>query len=153
MKKLFSTLTLIVLTSLLIAASPVGAPCEKVKGTGATFGTGPTSFAGTATFDDGRIADVSTNLLGPPRAGDDGTLHATTSHTFTFGDGSTFTTMDKAVLSPVEGPLYNLNTRATIITGTGAYKDACGSLSVHGTIDISTGTVVWRFNGQVCECR
>ncbi len=91
-------------------------------------------------------------LLGPPRVTEDGTLHATTSHTFVFADG-TFTTLDSAVLSPTDTQgVYRLNTRATISGGTENYANACGSLSIHGTIDLVSREVVWRFTGRVCDC-
>jgi hypothetical protein len=138
------------------AAFSYGSNCERVKGTGHTFATGPRVFQGTASVaGDGQTVNVAvtTTLLGQPTATEDGTLLAATSHTFVFPDGSTFTTIDRAVLSPTDTPgLYRINTDASIDRGTGDYANACGKLSIHGTIDLFGGEVVWRYTGQLCSC-
>lgn len=158
MKKIFThTISLVLCAVLLTAVAIQASPdCTKVKGTGNTAAIAEGVFQGTAAFNNSgqtQNANVTTYLLGPPRATEDGTLHATTSHTFDFGNGSSFTTLDSAVLSPTETPgLYNLNTRATITGGTGQYTDACGPLSIHGTINLASGQVIWRFTGRICEC-
>jgi hypothetical protein len=130
--------------------------CDMIKGTGHTFAIGRTTFQGTASIDNGGqtvSASVTTNLLGPPTATEDGTLHATTSHTFVFSDESSFTTIDRAVLSPTDKPgLYRLNTNATISAGIGRYENAYRGLSIHGTINLITGEVVWRFTGRIYVC-
>ena len=130
--------------------------CDKVRGTGLTFAIGPSTFQGNASLNvNGTdvIVSVTTNLLGPPTATEDGTLLATTSHTFVFPDGSSFTTLDHAVLSATDAPgLYNLNTRAAITGGAGAYEDACGQLSIHGTINLINGEVQWNVTGRICDC-
>lgn len=158
MKRSVIYLTTLALSALLVCAPRAHAKsdCDNVKGTGNTFATGPATFQGTATFKIGgqtQNASVTTNLLGPPEVGDDGTLHARTSHSFVLEDGSSITTVDNAVLSPTSTPgLYRLNTRAAITEGTGAYEDACGRLSIHGTINLVTGEVAWRFTGRICDC-
>ncbi|MEO8041621.1 MAG: hypothetical protein ABI646_03325 [Acidobacteriota bacterium] len=157
MKKITSLIISLALFGILISAPSVDAKdgCNRVSGTGNTFATGPTTFQGTALLRiDGRLETVSvtTNLLGPPKVGDDGTLLAHTSHTFVFDDGSSFTTLDNAVLSPTDtSGLYNLNTRAAIIQGTGSFENAFGILSIHGTINFISGEVIWRFKGQLCN--
>ena len=157
MKKITTYLTTLILLSLatLIAGAQTRTGCDKVRGTGNTFATGPATFQGTATVNIGGqeyTATVTTNLLGPPKVTDDGTLLAHTSHTFVFSDGSTFTTFDNTVLSPTDAPgVYDLNTRAEIIQGTGGYGGVSGSLSIHGTISFVSGEVVWRFTGQICN--
>lgn len=158
MKKLFTYSILLVLCGLVF--SPVrtlaGSPCDKVSGTGNTTAVGPAAFQGTASVKiDGQVlnASVTTVLLGQPQQTEDGTLQAATSHTFAFSDGSSFTTLDSAILSPTDTPgVYRLNTRAAISGGTGAYANACGSFSIHGTINLITGVVDWRFTGRVCDC-
>jgi hypothetical protein len=159
MKRNFISALLIntLLTTLLsTAAFSLGSNCETVKGTGHTFATQPGTFQGTAYVTSERQttnAAVTTTLLGAPTPTADGTLLASTSHTFVFPDGSTFTTIDRAVLSPTDTPgLYRLNTDAAIDGGTGAYANACGDLSIHGTINLITGEVIWRFTGRVCNC-
>jgi len=130
--------------------------CDKVSGNGRTLAVGPATFQGIASLNlDNTSVNVSvtTNLLGPPTATEDGTLLAKTSHTFVFQDGSTLTTLDHAVLSPTDTPgLYNLNTRAAITGGTGTYEDACGQLSLHGTVNFLSGEIEWSVTGRVCDC-
>jgi hypothetical protein len=157
MKKQIGNLISLALLALLCASViNAGPDCENLKGTGHTFAIGPATFQGTARMGiGGRQADaaVTTNLLGPPTASEDGTLHAATSHTFVFNDGRTFTTIDRAVLSPTDIPgIYRLNTIAAISAGSGDYAAACGQLSIHGTINLITGEVIWRFTGRVCQC-
>ena len=155
-RNLICKFSLILVALLSQTAFSAGADCESVKGSGHTFATGPGVFQGTATISgNGQTvtAAVTTVLLGPPTATADGTLLAATSHTFVFPDGSTFTTIDRAVLSPTDtAGLYRLNTDAAIDGGTGAYANACGSLSVHGTINLISGEVIWRFTGRICSC-
>ena len=157
MKRILICKLCIVLAAILSqAAFSSGADCELVKGTGHTFATGPGVFQGSAVVAaNGQTinAAVTTVLLGPPTATPDGTLLAVTSHNFVFPDGSTFTTIDRAVLSPTDTPgLYRLNTDAAIDGGTGTYAKACGSLSVHGSINLISGEVIWRFSGRICNC-
>jgi hypothetical protein len=158
MKKLFThAISLVICGILLFTGALQAAPvCTKISGTGQTAAVAAGVFEGTAAVKiNGQIqtAAVTTYLLGAPETTEDGTLKATTSHTFVFEDGSSLTTLDRAVLSPTSTPgLYDLNTRATITGGTGAFADACGSLNIHGTINLVTGQVLWRFNGRVCDC-
>ena len=130
--------------------------CDKVSGTGHTLAVGPATFQGIANLNLNNtdvIVTVTTNLLGLPTATEDGTLLATTSHTFVFQDGGSLTTLDHAVLSPTSTPgLYNLNVRASITGGTGTYQDACGQLSIHGTINFLSGEVQWSVTGRICDC-
>lgn len=155
MKKLFTNSLSSVLCGLLLFTAAIQAKpdCANVKGTGNTQAVAEGVFQGTANFSQNQTATVTTYLLGAPTASEDGTLRANTSHTFTFANGSSFTTLDRAILSPTDLPgLYNLNTKATITDGTGSYASACGSLNIHGTINLITGDVVWRFTGRICDC-
>ena len=158
MKNLLTYTISLVLCGLLLftTAAQAKPDCAKVKGTGNTAAVAQGVFQGTAAVDsNGQTQNVSvtTYLLGPPTVIEDGTLHATTSHTFGFADGSSFTTLDRAVLSPTDTPgVYRLNTKATISGGTGIYANACGSLNIHGTINLFSGEVDWRFTGRVCNC-
>jgi hypothetical protein len=158
MKKLFTHVISLVVCGLLLftGALQAGPDCTKTSGTGQTAAVAQGVFEGTAAVKiDGQSqnAAVTTYLLGAPETTEDGTLKATTSHTFVFADGSSLTTLDRAVLSPTATPgLYNLNTQATITGGTGAYADACGSLNIHGTINLISGQVDWRFTGRLCDC-
>ncbi|HVE57651.1 MAG TPA: hypothetical protein VNB22_12530 [Pyrinomonadaceae bacterium] len=158
MNKIFKYAITSVLCGLLLftGAAQANPDCSKLSGTGQTAAVAPGVFEGTAAVKiNGQTqnAAVTTYLLGAPTTAEDGTLKATTSHTFVFADGSSLTTLDRAVLSPTETPgLYNLNTQATITGGTGIYANACGSLNIHGTINLITGQVDWRFTGRICDC-
>ena len=155
MKNLLTYTISLVLCGLLLftTAAQAKTDCAKVKGTGNTAAVAQGVFQGTANFGQNQTAMVTTFLLGAPTITEDGTLHATTSHTFDFGNGNSFTTLDRAVLSPTDTPgVYRLNTRATISGGTGIYANACGSLNIHGTINLFSGEVDWRFTGRVCDC-
>jgi hypothetical protein len=158
MSKLTTCAVVLVLFTLmpLTFAAAAKSDCDKVHGTGHTFAIGPATFQGTASLNlngSDLVVSVTTNLLGPPTATEDGTLMATTSHTFVFPDGSSFTTLDHAVLSQTDTPgLYNLNTRAAITGGSGTYELACGRLSIHGTIDLINGEVQWKVTGSICAC-
>ena len=158
MFKLTTYIVFLALFGLMVFTSGAEAKsdCDKVSGTGHTFAVGPTTFQGIASLNINStniVVTVTTNLLGPPTATEDGTLLATTSHTFVFQDGSSLTTLDHAVLSPTNTPgLYNLNTRAAITGGTGSYESACGQLSIHGTINLISGEVQWSVTGRICDC-
>jgi hypothetical protein len=155
MKKTSIYSILLILCGLLSLAGETKAEpgFEKVRGAGHTTAISQTAFQGAAELQVGGetlTANVTTVLLGPPTVTADGTLHAATSHTFSFTDGSSFVTLDRAVLSPTDEPgVYRLNTRATILDGTGIYADASGALNIHGTINLLTGVVDWRFDGRV----
>lgn len=158
MKKLPTYIVSLSLLGILIfaPAATTASDCGKVTGTGNTFAIGPTTFEGTATLnmnDQSVSSTVITNLLGAPKTGDDGTLHVETSHHFSFADGSSFTTLDKAVLSPTATPgVYDLNSRLEIVQGTGNFETACGRLSGHGTLNFITGEAQWWATGRICDC-
>ena len=69
--------------------------CDPDKADGVCVGMGIISIAG----EEFEVA-LETVLLGEPVEGDDGTLHAVTSHTVVFNDQDSFTTIDRAVLEP-----------------------------------------------------
>ncbi|MFQ5806227.1 MAG: hypothetical protein ACE5I3_07250 [Phycisphaerae bacterium] len=140
------------------------AGCDPVSGHGDTAQENPgdptSPFVGTATVrirgDTFEDVAVTTILLGPPKEGDDGTLIAQTSHTFTVDDpeGSlqgSFTTTDKAVLEPTDTPgLFRLNSNMKITSGTGDFENAGGRLHGHGEIDLGMGEASFDINGVIC---
>lgn len=84
-------------------------------------------------------------------------LHLETFHVFDLGDG-TLMTVDRGVQAPVDPPVYRLNNHYVIVGGTGAYADASGFLSVHGTLiidfaglDPRNGSISATYRGRVCH--
>ena len=113
--------------------------CDPVSGSGATVVnpmTGDFEGTGTLTIRGEEFnVEIITSLIQGPVPGDDGTLHATTQHTFTFPDGSSFTTTDKAILEPTETDgTFTLNSNMEITWGTGDFAEADGRLHGHGQI-------------------
>ncbi len=123
-----------------------GPACDPVSGDGATaVGEVPGVFEGSAGLrirGDEFEVSVNTILCGLPREGDNGTMHATTSHTFTFTDGSSFTTTDKATMEPIEGEpgAFTLNSTMRVCSTPCGVKEDCenarGRLHAHGEIDL-----------------
>ena len=71
--------------------------------------------------------------LDTPRYSDEGVLHATSEHTFYFGNGNSFTTADKVVGDPTGTlGLYRINVKLRVVSGTGIFEGAVGNLIVHG---------------------
>lgn len=81
-------------------------------------------------------ASLAVQLLEMVYSGNDeeGVFHATAVSTLDFGDGNTFTTTDKIVGVPMGDGLYIVNEALTIDSGTGAYAEARGNLSIHGQV-------------------
>jgi hypothetical protein len=146
------------------------AGCDPVSAIGTSFSVpvdiGPVTvcaFAGSADISvrKQQFVDVPviTFLLGPPRGGDDGTLHAATSHTFDFGALGGFTTLDKAKLEPTDTPgVFRLISNLEIVSGTGIFERARGRLAGRGgeivlpsdAPECAGGEANWEFHGAVC---
>jgi len=129
----------------LLALCPVtnaGDECQPFTAVGATVGTSPVTFAGSATTTLGE-AEVHVTLLGAKPAAD--ALNAVTSHVMIVG-GLTLTTEDAAMLKPTTIPgLYELNTQAKIVAGGG------GHLSIDGLVYLGPGAwAKWLARGVVC---
>ena len=144
--------------------------CDPVSATGTVFSVpvdiGPLTvcaFAGSADvfLRKQQFVNVSviTFVLGPPRVGGDGTLHAATSHTFDFGDLGSFTTQDKAKLEPTDTPgVFRLISNLEIVSGTGIFEGARGRLAGRGgeivlpsdAPECAGGEANWEFHGAVC---
>ncbi len=135
--------------------------CDPLSGSGHTFGVAEGVFEGEGIlFIRGEefAVSITTILLGPPVEGDDGTLHAVTSHTFVFDDDdeSSITTIDKAVLEPLETPgWYRINSNMKIASGTGEFDAARGRLHAHGEICLVPGSeeAIFTIRGTICERR
>jgi hypothetical protein len=135
----------------LLVPAYAGSPAHPVKGFGETYAISPFEFEGTGALIIGGVEhDVSiyTMLLGDPVPGSDGTLHAATSHTFTFTDGSTLVTMDRAVLDPITQPcLFRLNSVMHIVDATGMFAGFSGKMTAHGDIDLCIGETQFSIRG------
>lgn len=157
-----ATTTLLFLSVLFATAAPTvsaQSDCHKVRGT-AVAHLGPpaaTCPAGTISGVSGDVFDESNNLIGTATAcltgleqeGNNGVFHATLTHTFIFTagelQGTTISTQDRAVLSPVGRPLlFRVNNRLDVTTG------GSGSLHTHGTVNFANGDVMLRYNGRIC---
>jgi hypothetical protein len=127
-----TSIPVLALASLIVSGLALAAGRDPVSGsgtaelnllTGAAVGQAELTIADTTL-----PADVFVQLTSQV-PGDDGSLHATATHTFEFADG-TFTTTDKGVID-TDG---TLNEHLTIVSGTGDFEGAAGELAVHGQV-------------------
>lgn len=119
---------------------PLLAPCAPspgypVVGGGSSTAISENEFAGTATLVVGEevyettVAIIVSEIV----VDDDGTQHVTASHTFTFADGTSFTTTDEETAVPTETPgLYTLSANMVITEG-----DYRGKLQAVGTMNFA----------------
>ena len=123
-----------------------------IQGSGVSLQINAGQFAGVGQQRIGQM-DVShttlTTLLSlAPGPGN--TLVGQTTHTFDFGSLGSITTMDDLRLTPVNGAgLYQLSTRAVIVSGTGNFAGATGRMSFNGFANLATGQVTWMGHGQI----
>ena len=74
-------------------------------------------------------------------------------HTFVSDDGqSSFTTADRAVCAPAGSnpAVCRVNDVLTIVSGTGVFANANGSLRNHGIIDLTSFSLTISLRGRVC---
>ena len=118
-----------------------GAVVEDTTGSGATAAINDYQFAGTATLTihgQEKSADLLVTVLAEPEIDANGVHHVVASHTFTFADGSSFTTSDTETAVPTETDgLYTLTAHMEVVSGTGIYEGVTGQLVAHGTIDFA----------------
>lgn len=143
--KVCNTLILALLLPLPALANDV---CHEILALGATQATGPTTFVGDA---HSNLGSMSVNVeITSTRPNADGSLTATTAHTFT-GRGLVFTTSDRARLVPMNDQgHYRLDTQATIVDGTWLELGVWGHLKLDGLINLVTGQARWLAEGVVC---
>ena len=161
MKKIFTCSLSLVLCGLLFLTTTTQANpgCHEVRGTVVAHlaPPAPNCPAGTISGVEGNVFDASNNLIGTTSAclttleqsGNDGALHATLTHTFIFtaGElrGTTISTQDNAILSPVAPPLlFRVNNKLNVTTG------GSGFLRTHGTVNFANGEVTLRYSGRIC---
>ena len=84
-----------------------------------------------------------------------GAQHITLQHKFESTDPARpgiFTTEDRAVCAPAgkDPAVCRVNEVLTIVSGTGIFANAEGSLRNHGIIDLSTFSLSFSIRGRVC---
>jgi len=102
----------------------------------------------------GMLSSYVTSLEASGSTGQ-GAQHITLQHTFVSTDPArpgTFITSDRAVCAPAgkDPAVCHVNDVLTIISGTGIFANATGSLRSHGTIDLATFTLTFSLRGRVC---
>jgi hypothetical protein len=134
-KMVTPVLALVVFIVLTTALAEPGA--DPVSGTGAAvanMNTGQATGVATLVVRGVELSATVAVQLGIPSFSDEGVLHAESSHTFTFANG-TITTSDKIVGEPVnEFGLFALNEKLTIVSGTEDFEGVSGNLTVHGQL-------------------
>jgi hypothetical protein len=121
--------------------------CSVVNGSASVvFDPAVGGFVGPVDLDaDGAPDAISTATVLSIVPSEDGTLHAVTSHVVVLTSGATFTTLDRAILSPKDTPgLYRLNTDAPITSG------ASGKLKIHGEVHLIEGWAEVDVHGRIC---
>lgn len=123
--------------------------CEAVQGTVAGQSVpvlnddgAPTGFQVEKATVAGTMSGTSSATFTIERAGEDGTMHLTGSHTFWDGaDQFLFRTRDEG-LTTADGHVENA---MTIIEG------ATGSLATTGRVNLQTGALTLDYTGEVCR--
>jgi hypothetical protein len=161
MKKLFTYNFSLVLCGLLLFTTTAQAnpDCREVRGTVVAHLAPPAAACPVDTISgvSGDVFDAANNLIGTTTAcltgleqrGNNVALHATLTHTFIFTageiQGTVIGTQDRAVLSPVDAPLFfRVNNKLDITTG------GSGFLRTHGTVNFANGEVTLKYNGRIC---
>jgi hypothetical protein len=121
-----------------LSASPFGAAPNPV-----VFGDIP-----------GLLSSVVTGLETSGAQGQ-GAQHLTLQHTFVSTDPSrpgSFQTEDRAVCAPAgrDPNVCRVNDVLHVVSGTGIFANASGSLRNHGTIDLNTFSLTFSIRGRVC---
>lgn len=114
------------------------------------FGPGPVTFGNVP----GMLSSIVTGLQASGSGGQ-GAQHITLQHTFVSTDPArpgTFTTEDQAVCAPAgsDPNVCHVNDVLTVVSGTGIFANAEGSLRNHGVIDLNAFTLTYSIRGRVC---
>jgi hypothetical protein len=102
----------------------------------------------------GMLSSYVTSLAASGSTGQ-GAQHITLQHTFVSTDlarPGTFITSDQAVCAPAgkDPASCRVNDVLTIVSGTGVFANAEGSLRNHGIIDLATFSLTFSTRGRVC---
>lgn len=106
----------------------------------------PATIAGVS----GMLSSVVTGL-NPSGAKDQGAQHLTLIHFFNSEQG-TFMTSDRAVCAPAgaEAGICRVNDVLSVVSGTGVFANAEGSIRNHGVINLIDNTISISLRGRVC---
>ena len=156
-----AALTLAVVAALDVSAAPQpAADCMNVFAEGggplANVG-GVLGFApAPVTLGDlpGMLSSVVTTLDASGARGQ-GAQHLTLVHTFVSTDPArpgTLTTRDRAVCAPAgsDPAVCRVNDVLTVVSGTGIFANAAGSLRNHGELNFDTFSLTFSIRGRVC---
>jgi hypothetical protein len=102
----------------------------------------------------GMLSSVVTSYSASGAQGQ-GAQHLTLEHTFVSTDAArpgSFTTQDRAVCAPAGSDPFvcRVNDVLTVVSGTGIFANASGSLRNHGLIDMNTFSLTFSIRGRVC---
>ena len=144
--------------SLLVAPARADSGCESVRGELVANAPPLGPFAGQASLRIGSKAlhvEVAVTGTGA-KVTEDGTVVGTTSITYDFGSGDTFTTGENHfALAPTETPgVFSLSDQGRITEGTGRFLNSFGKLVLHGTVSFSasgTGEAILEVKGRLCD--
>jgi hypothetical protein len=99
----------------------------------------------------GEMASV---LVGQETSGskEQGASHLRLKHAFRTASGDYFMTEDRAVCAPAgtDPQTCRVNDVLTIVSGTGVFSNANGTLRNHGTADFVAGTLAFSIRGRIC---
>ena len=148
------------LLGILLPGAPAlgGEACEKatisVQATAATADP-MGAYNGTALITMGEGEYAGEVVINPVsmRLGEDGAIHMEFQNQFYIPAlDSTMDCHDKLVLVPTDDPyLYQINNRAYVQGGTGAFSEAYGRLIAHGTMNVAQGYVEVEAKGRICD--
>lgn len=143
---------------LLVAPARADSGCESVRAELVLHAPPLGPFTGQASLRIGSEvlnAEVAVTGTGA-KVTEDGTVVGSTSITYDFGSGDTFTTGENHfALSPTETPgVFNLSDQGRVTEGTGRFLESFGKLVLHGTVSFSasgTGEAVLKVKGKLCD--
>ncbi len=146
-----STFSLLCLAILGFGSSVPGnqakSDCENIGGTLAVAFTSELTTLGIVT---GGLKGAVTATILEQSPGEDGTMNAQLEHVYVTEAGDVLHTADQAVLVPVNASTALMTEQSVIISGTGKFEGATGTLESTGVVDFAHGQVTLRYRGQIC---
>lgn len=82
--------------------------------------------------------------------GDNGVLNLTLQHVIVTEAGDLILTSDIATLTPIVDGVFYMQQTQTIVSATGHYQNATGTLNEFGVVNMATGEGVLRYRGEIC---